>query len=285
MPPKKSQKKNKDDDELAFLEEQAKLASAAKEKAAKEKAEQTKLLAAKQAEDAKKAKAEEEARAAMMEALPPIYVDEVVKSLVEMKGGLDAPLRDMCWLSYALNNFFAFVLETRRRLYIRTEACKEGEPVIRFECHDLQDVDNCDHTWNVFHAASGIYCVDVTLRQFPRYGFERDSNPAEGYVPVKGQSRLVKQGEKKNHQGFIAKDGGVLPENGITTLKKGVAVGQTKKYLSFLADAANSRFNKMNAAEQKTARILHNQGSASSFAEVQEKLSAKFYTPDLLKQL
>lgn len=283
MPPKKTQKKSKADDDFAILEEQQKLAAAAKEKAKKEQAEQAKLQAAKEAEESKKAKEAEAARIEAMKALPPLFVDDIVKALVEMKGGIENPMRDMCWLAYTLNNFFAFVLETHRRLFIRTEAAPEGEPVLRFEVHDLEDVENCDHSWNVIHAASGIYSVDVTIGQFPRYGYERDANEAPNFMPVKAPSRLIKQGEKKAHKGVIAKDGGVLPENGITTLKAGVAAGQTKKYLAFLSSAANGRYGKMNAAEQKTARILNGQGSASSFAEVHEKLATKFFTADLLK--
>lgn len=284
MPPK-NQKKAKEDDDFAFLEQQAKLAAAAKDKLKEEKAEQAKVQAAKKAEDAKKAKADEDARIATMQALAPVYVDEVVRTLVEMKGGLEAPMRDMCWLAYTLNNFFAFVIETHRRLLIRTEAAPEGEPVLRFECHDLEPIENCEHSWNVFHTASGIYSVDVTLRQFPRYGYRRDDNQAEGYVPTKGPSRLIKLGETKAHQGVIAKDGGVLPESGTTIVKNGVPAGKTKKYLSFLSEAGSGRFGKMSAVEQKTARILNSQGSANSFADVQEKLAAKFYTADLLKKL
>eukprot|EP00744_Colponema_vietnamica_P012014 GILI01016871.1.p2 GENE.GILI01016871.1~~GILI01016871.1.p2 ORF type:complete len:286 (-),score=125.70 GILI01016871.1:198-1055(-) len=285
MPPKQSQKKAKEADDFAFLEEQAKLASSAKDKLKEQKAEQAKAKAVKDAEDAKKAKAEEETRIAAMQALPPVYVDEVVRTLVELKGGLDSPMRDMCWLAYCLNNFFAFVVETHRRLHVRTEAAKEGEPVLRFECHDLEPIENCEHSWNVIHTPSGIYSIDVTLRQFPRYGYQRDEVQAEGYVPTKGASRLIKLGETKTHQGVIAKDGGVLPESGSTIVKHGVPAGRTKKYLSFLAEAGSNRVAKMSPAEQKTAHILHAQGSANSFADVQEKLAAKFYTADLLKKL
>lgn len=304
MPPKSkktanagSKKNNKVDPDLAFLKEQQEIVSVTIQKMNKEKEMTDKIKAQKQIDEKKRLAELEKDNAAKAQLLPPIFVNDVAKEVVDMKGAANASMRDMSWLSYTVNNFFSFVLESHRKLFMRTPAEPEsGEPVISYTVHDISEDENTPHSWNLVTVASGVYAIDCSLKQFDatggRYGFRRDTAPEDGWVPVKGWSRLLPLSTptggsneaaadvdslvKNIHKGFPAKDGGILPIDGAPiTTKAGVPAGTTKKYHSFLSDANAGRFHRMSAAEQRTAKILNNQKSATAFREIHDKLEKK----------
>eukprot|EP00758_Cryptobia_borreli_P009681 Tbor_TRINITY_DN5500_c6_g3::TRINITY_DN5500_c6_g3_i1::g.12842::m.12842 len=298
MPPKTkkpangaSKKSNKVDPDMEFLKEQQKIVAQTSQKMKQEKEAADKIKAQKKLDDDKRQQEADKENATKAQQLPPIFVDDVAKEVVVMKGGVSAHMRDMSWLSYTINNFLSFVLESHRRLYMRTPAEPEnGEPVISYTVHDISEDDNAPHSWNLVTVASGVYAIDCTLKQFDapggRYGFRRDTAPEEGWVPVKGLSRLIPLSAPTDegaananiHKGFPAKDGGILPIDGTPIMsKEGVPVGTTKKYHSFLSDANAGRFHHMSAAEQRTAKILHNQKSAPAFRDIHDRLEKKLF--------
>ena len=270
-----AKKKKGDDDEMAFLIEQQK-AAAALEAKAKAKAKADKAKADEKAREAAvKQKAADAERKQALSLLPPLYVDDVTKALFEKHGGESYHFRDFQYLAYVLYNFFALTAEMKRPMYIRSAP---GDAVKSIGCMDIDDKDGSVHSWNTFTTASGkTFAVDVTLKQFEpsgRYGQKRDANAeALGWVPVEGPSRLVTSNGEP-HVGSPAKDGGILPPEGVMAVKD-IKPGHAAEYMKFLTNARCGRFNNMSASEAATARVLYKQKAVARLVEGHEFLTAK----------
>ncbi len=292
MPPKKNSKKKVDDDDDKFLEEQMAVAAAAAAKLAAEKQASDAKQAEKRKEQEKLQLAERLARAKAAQDLPPIFVDDVAKRVVEISQNCNLSavsstkqgnhMNDMCWIAYVINNFLSLAVENNRFVSMRTILHPHGERVISFEVHDDRQ-PNEQHSWNVITVGSGTYCIDVTLEQFipaGRYGYRRDNCEEDGWVPVKAASRLVVPpaavgAEASRLVGVIAVDGGILPD-GPVVVNAGVPDGTYKKYMRFLSDAHSGRFNKMTAEERRAGEILFKNKAVPQWLKLHEKLIEHF---------
>ena len=283
--PKKKQGKGAADDDDDDLLNQL---QATAEVAAKKLAEEQKKEEQKKAE---KAKAEEEqrklaaiARAVAIAKLGPLFIDEVSQKLYEMMKTEDGgKMVNPCWMSYVLNNFLAFCVESKREIKLRTPAAPEvGEAILSFEVDDLGPEDGSPHSWNVLTTQSGVHAIDLALHLFQpngRYGFK--ANPKfteEAFVAVPAHSRLVKDKSEDGaaHVGVVASDGGILPDTGKTVVADGVPAETTSKYIAFLRAAGAHRFSKMSKAEEKTARNITGK-VVNQFIDFHKKLEEKFF--------
>ena len=293
MAPKTNTKKKAEDDDDKFLDEQMAVAAAAAKSLAAENAAALAKQAERQRELAKAQEAERLARAKAAQDLPPIFVDDVAKKVVEISQNCNLTatsstklgqnhMSDMCWIAYVINNFLSFAVENHRYISMRTILQPHGEKVVSFEVHDDRQ-PNEQHSWNVITVGSGSYAIDVTLEQFipsGRYGYRRDAKEEDGWIPVKGSSRLLAPQASGAAPtplvGLIAVDGGILPE-GPVVVEGGVAEGTYKKYLRFLSDAHSGRFNKMSAAERRAGEILFKNKAVPQWLKLHEKLIEHFF--------
>ncbi len=294
MPPKKSNnsKKKAEDDDDKFLEEQMATQAAQAAKLAAEKHASDARTAEKQQKQAEADKAQRLAKAKAAQDLPPIFVDDVVKRVVEISHNCNLSavsstrqgnhMNDMCWIAYVINNFLSLAVESNRFVSMRTILHPHGERVLSFEVHDDRQ-PNEQHSWNVITTQTGVYAIDVTLEQFipaGRYGYRRDIREDEGWIPVKAASRLVVPAaggaaEPTPLVGIIAIDGGILPD-GPVVVSAGVPDGTYKKYMRFLADAHSGRFNKMTAEERRAGEILFKNKAIPQWLKLHEKLIEQF---------
>eukprot|EP01084_Bolivina_argentea_P157436 274360_1 len=107
--PKKATKPKKDDDDEFLAAMMSQNADTEKKMAVEKKAADKK-----KAEKARADEAAEKKRVKALSALPPVYINDVAELVFEKYGGEKGQFRDQCYVAYAMNNFWSYVVETKR---------------------------------------------------------------------------------------------------------------------------------------------------------------------------
>eukprot|EP00672_Neobodo_designis_P028800 CAMPEP_0174832468 /NCGR_PEP_ID=MMETSP1114-20130205/3691_1 /TAXON_ID=312471 /ORGANISM="Neobodo designis, Strain CCAP 1951/1" /LENGTH=294 /DNA_ID=CAMNT_0016066327 /DNA_START=33 /DNA_END=917 /DNA_ORIENTATION=+ len=266
MPPKgakKGKKSSADDDEELLLAQAEQAAKEAKKVATdKARAEQQKKAA-----EAKKAKEAADAAKAAAQALPPLLVNDVVKSVFDeatkkIPGVQQHGMRDCCWLSYIVHNVLAYAIEHHRKVALRPPSASgkaDPEPVISFEVRDDKHPDDI-HSWNAFTTKSGgVFVADLSLDQFlpsGRHGYKHDGNNAAGWELVKASARVTPAASDAPLPGLVAVDPGIIPA-GQVTFADGLKAGAYKAHTDFMRAALRGNSRNMTKDQQAIASTLH----------------------------